>query len=415
MRQRRSFRQDIQHAFRAFESPNYRVLFWPQSLSICGNWMQHTAIGWLVYRLTDSPAWLGGVTFLSLFPIFIFSLWAGVLGDRYPRKNILWLTNLGSLFLSLSFAYLTFTGEIDPTRIAFFCLFLGLLNAVEIPTRQAFVLDLVSQSHLQSAVALNSSVFNLARLIGPVAAGFLIDLHDESLCFALNGMLRIPILASLFFLTLDAPSNNREESENIWKDLFSGLRYVRSSEELRALLQMLAALSFLGIWFPSFLPAFAKDVVEGGPRALGYLYGATGMGSFLGAYLLARSTRPHQTGPRVAYASVCFSVGLILFSRVQGLVPAVSILFFVGLALSTQNVGVNTLVQLLAPDELRGRITSVYTVALLGVGPIGVLLAGVLAEHIGVVNTLALSGLGCLAASLWFARQVHRVVLRIDD
>lgn len=406
---KKTLRDDLRFAFRAFESRNYRVLFWPQSISTCGAWMQHTALGWLVYRLTGSPAWLGAITFFTLFPIFVLSLWAGVFGDRYPRQRILWLTNFGSLCLSGVLAWLTFAGLVTPERMALIALCQGLLNAIEIPTRQAFVLDLVSHANLQSAVALNSSIFNLARLLGPMAAGFAIDFSGEALCFAVGALLRLPILSVIPFLSVDEHDSREEVRGNLWADLKMGLRYVRISRDLSALIQMIASLSLLGIWFPSFLPAVAKDVIGGGPMALGLLYGAAGAGSFVGAYLLARSDSPEKTGPRVARASIAFSAGLLLFSRMTTLGAALAVLFFLGLATVVQNVGANTLVQLLSPRAMRGRITSVYTVALLGVGPVGVLIAGAAAEGVGVPSTLAVAGCGCLIVSLFFARDVARV------
>ncbi len=408
-------REDIRFALRAFESRNFRKLFWPQSIATCGNWMQHTALGWLVYRMTGSPAWLGAITFFSLFPIFILSLWAGVLGDRYPRQRILWMTHFGSVGISLLLAYLLITNELTIERIAFLAIAQGILNAVEIPTRQAFVLDLVSQSSLQSAVALNSTIFNLTRLVGPLVAGLLIDFKDESLCFGLNILLRFPILAVIPFLSFAPIPELREGKWNLWKDLKLGLRHVQGSKDLTALVQMIAGLSFLGVWFPTYLPAVAKDILDGGPLVLGYLYGAMGSGSLVGAYLLARSGSPQKTGSRVAIASLLFSSGLILFSRVASLVPALVLLFFLGLFLTTQNVGANSLVQLLSPDELRGRITSVYTVSMLGVGPVGVLLAGAVAEWLNVGATLTLAGVGCLAVSLLFYREVKRVDPEISD
>ena len=410
MKTTKTIRDDLRHALRAFESRNYRLLFWPQTIATCGNWLQHTTIGWLVYRLTGSPAWLGTITFLTLFPVFVLSLWAGVLGDRYPRQRILWLTNFGSVGLSVALGYLIVAREVTVEQIAALALFQGFLNAVEIPTRQAFVLDLVSHSSLQSAVALNSTIFNLSRLIGPLVAGFLIDLKDESLCFGLNALLRIPILSVIPFLTFDPPRNHHDGRGNLWTDLLLGLKYVGRSKDLSALVQMIAGLSLLGIWFPSYLPAVAKDVIQGGPVVLGYLYGAIGFGSFVGAYLLAISTGAEKTGPRVARASIFFSLGLVVFSRVGTLFPALGVLFFLGLALTTQNVGANSLVQLLSPDSFRGRITSVYTVALLGIGPLGVLIAGAVAEWVGVGATLTCSGIGCLVVSLAYYRDVRRVV-----
>jgi len=407
---KKKLREDIRFALRAFESRNYRALFWPQAVATCGTWIQHTALGWLVYRLTGSPAWLGAITFLNLFPVFVLSLWAGVIGDRYPRQKILWLTNSGSVGLSVLLAYLLLTHELTVGRIAMLALLQGFLNAIEIPTRQAFFLDLVSHSNLQSAVALNSTTFNLTRLIGPMIAGFAIDLRDESLCFGFNAILRIPILMVIPFLFVDPPTLDRENNGSLWSDLKSGLRYVRGSSDLTALVRMIAGLSFLGVWFPSYLPAVAKDILGGGPRVLGCLYAAVGFGSFIGAYFLARSGSPEKTGPRVASASLVFSIGLVLFSRVGSMTPALLLLFLLGITLTTQNVGANTLIQLLSPDALRGRITSVYTVAMLGVGPVGVLLAGAMAEWIGVDSILGLSGIGCLAVSLFYFRDVKRVV-----
>lgn len=400
--------EGMRFALRALDNRNYRIFFWPQALSLCGTWMQHTAQGWLVYRLSNSPGWLGSITFLTLFPIFIFSLWAGVMGDRHPRRWILWTANAIAAVQAIVLGVLTLTGTISVQQIAAFALILGIVNAFEIPNRQAFVLDLVSRSKLPSAVALNSTAFNLARLAGPLLAGVLIPWKGEGICFLVNGLTYLPVLVALPLLRL-APKDEVRDGQNMWQSLKSGLAYVFSSTDMRSILLLLASTSLCGVWFPSYLPVFARDLHGGGPIILGMMLASVAAGSLLGAYALAKRSNIHGLGGRTALGALAFSVGLVLFANTPLLSAALIVLLSLGFCMVTLNVGTNTIVQTLAPDELRGRISSVYTVSLLGIGPLGALSAGFAAEMIGVPAVTSVGGIGCFLATCLMGLKVAGV------
>jgi MFS family permease len=405
-------RQEMRFALRALEERNYRLLFWPQTLSLCGTWMQNTAQGWLIYRLSDSPGWLGTITFLTLFPIFFLSLWAGVVGDRHPRKWILWLVNAAAGIQAFALGYLTLTGHISVHLIALFATFLGILNSFEIPNRQAFVLDLVTREKLPSAVALNSTAFNIARLVGPLMAGVLIPWKGEGICFVLNSLTYLPILFSLFFLQVPGPSDHHR-GIGLWVSLKGGVRYALASPELRPALLLVAFASFSGVWFPAFLPVFAESLATPGarldePMVLGILVASVAMGSLLGAYSVAKKTDGRQMGRRVVLGAFALTLGMPLFAMVHHLILAVPVLAGLGFSMVTLNVGTNTLVQTVTPDELRGRISSVYTVAFLGIGPVGALAAGFAAENVGISKVLIYSGLMGFLLILAPARGVFR-------
>ena len=403
-----TIRDGFRFALRALENRNYRLLFWPQGLSMSGTWMQHTAQGWLVYRLSNSPGWLGLITFLTLFPIFVFSLWAGAMGDRHPRRWILWTANLIAAVQAIALGILTLTGTISVPQIACFALVLGIVNAFEIPNRQAFVLDLVSRSKLTSAVALNSTAFNTARLAGPLLAGVLIPWKGEGICFVLNALTYLPVLIALPLLHL-SPRKKQEHDHSLWQSLKYGLAYVCSSTDMKSVLLLLAWASLCGVWFPSFLPVFASDIYAGGPFTLGMMLASVAMGSLLGAYALAKRSNIHGLGTRTALGALAFSIGLVLLANLRILPLALLVLLFLGFSMVTLNVGTNTIIQTLAPDELRGRISSVYTVSLLGIGPVGALSAGCAAEWIGVPAVMSVGGGGCLLATCIMGLQVAAI------
>jgi MFS family permease len=362
--------------------------------------MQHTAQGWLVYRLSGSTTWLGFITFLTLFPIFLLGLWAGAVGDRHPRKPIVWAVNAAAAIQAILLGTLALTGNLTLPLLAVLALSLGVLNAFEIPNRQAFVVDLVPANTLPSAMALNSSAFNLARLIGPLLGGLLISWKGEAVCFLLNALTYAPVLVGLAWTR--PPTLIREaRNGNLWRSLCEGLSHLSNRPHFRSALALVATTSFFGIWFPSFLPAIAKDTHGGGPFTLGLMLSSVGLGSLIGAFRLASLSDTMGLGRRAGLGAIGFSVGLVGFPHLSSLILSMAVLFGMGYAMVTVNVGVNTLTQTLAPMELRGRIASVYTVSLLGVGPVGALLAGALADWVGLPLVLTSGGLGALSGALF--------------
>jgi len=407
-------KRDAGFAFRALRNRDYRLLFFPQTLSLCGFWMQHTAQAWLVYRLSDSPGWLGAITFCTLFPIFVFSLWAGVLGDKYSRRWILWVVNLGAMMQALVLAGLTLGGVVTIEWIACLALLQGILSAFEIPARQAIVLDIVSRDTLPSAIALNSSSFNIARLVGPLLAGFMIGFWGEGICFLINALTYPAALVALLLLKTN-PSTQVEESGSHWDSLLVGLAYVRKSSDLKSLLLLMGGMSLFGIWFMTFMPVFARDVYQGGPDVLGQMIGAVAFGALLGAFLLGHRDHIFGLGKWITGGALGLSAGIVVFPNLDSYIPALVVLFLMGLAMVIHNVGITTMIQTLAPDRMRSRIASVSTFAFLGVGPIGALAAGLVAEKIGAPAMMTGAGVGCLMVAVFLGGAVKSIQAKGPD
>lgn len=397
--------------FRALQHRNFQLFFLGQLTSLIGTWMETTAQLWLVYRLSGSPALLGLLGFANQFPMLILSFFGGYVGDRYNRRfGVIW-TQTSAMILAFLLAALTLAGVINEWELIVIALLRGIINAFDVPIRQAFLVQMVGKEDLPNAIALNSSIFNGARVVGPAVAGFTIAAIGEGWCFILNGLSFLAVILALYAMRIP-PEEKRNVSNSPLKSFLEGIRFVISDRPIRSALLILSLLSLLGLQYSVFMPIFAKDILHGNARSLGFLMSAAGVGAVLGALQFAARTTYKGMAKWIAAMSVICSVGLVVFSQSRNFWLSIAILFIVGFAATSQMAATNTTVQNRVPDELRSRVMAVYATMFMGVQPLGALMAGGIAKHIGAPNTLAIFGSVCLIGSLVF---VARVVMRLRN
>jgi MFS family permease len=393
-------------AARALRSRNYRLFFIGQSISLIGTWMTRLATSWLVYRLTDSALLLGIVGFAGQIPAFFLSPLAGVWLDRWNRHRTLVWTQIVAMVQSLALAALALTGIINIWWILGLSLLQGLVNAFDMPARQAFVVEMIDdRAALSNAIALNSSIVNGSRLIGPAIAGLVIAAVGEGYCFLIDGISYIAVIASLLAMRI-ARREARVAEKHVLHDLAEGWTYIVQFRPIRSILLVLALASLVGMPFTVLLPIMARDVLGGGPHTLGFLMGASGIGALASALSLALRKSVVGLGRMIAISCGVFGAGLILFAVSRNLWVSMLLMVVVGFGMMQQMAGSNTIVQTVVADNKRGRVMSYYTLAILGMAPFGSLLAGTLAERFGAPATLAIGGALCLLASFWFAREL---------
>ena len=392
-------------SWRALRHRNYRLYFCGQAISLLGTWIQQVALGWLAYRLTSSTLLLGSVAFLSQAPQLIGAPLAGIVIDRSDRRRLMLHVQILMLVQALSLALLTELGWIQPWHILVAAIALGILNCFDGPLRHALAVQLVDdRNDLPNAVALNSLTFNVARFVGPPVAGLALGMTSEAACFAINGLSFLPVVGALIGIRL-API--KPVGGSFGDAMAEGLRYSRDTFPVRALLIQVAILNFLGACYVPLMPAFARDVFHGGPDVLGLLLGSAGAGALLAAlYLLVRPTIRGLTGA-IAEANALTSLGLIGFALAHQAWLGMGLLFFVGFGLITGNASTNTILQAILPDQLRGRVLALYTAAALGAAAAGGLLAGLIAERLGVQFTFLGIGIGLLLAALRFRSRLE--------
>jgi MFS family permease len=368
--------------------------------------MQRIALGWLVYRLTGSALLLGVVGFSSQIPVFFLSPFAGVLADRWNRQRIILLTQILAMLQAFILAFLVLTAMISIWQIIALSLLLGMINAFDMPTRQSFMVEMiVDKKDLGNAIALNSSMVNLARLLGPTIAGLLIAAVGEGICFLLNAISYIAVIISLLMMKL-IPRPQSVHRSQMWRGLKEGLRYAAHFAPIRAILLMLGLVSLMAMPYTVLMPVFAKDVLRGGPDTMGFLMGSAGVGALIGALFLASRKTVLGLGRMIPQAAGVLSLGLIAisFSRILGF--SLGLMLFAGFGQMVQMAASNTLLQTIVDDDKRGRIMSLYTVAFVGLTPVGSLIAGALASKIGAPWTIFIGGIICLAGALYFARRL---------
>ena len=391
--------------FRTLRYRNYRLFFAGQCISLIGTWMQQIALSWLVYRLTHSVFLLGMVGFVSQFPTFLFAPFAGVLSDRWNRHHILIFTQSMSMLLAMTLAVLVLTGAIAVWHILLLTLFLGCVNALDIPTRQSFVIYMIDQREdLGNAIALNSALFNGARFLGPSVAGLLIAAVGEGICFLLNGLSYLAVIAALLAMKL-SPVHSESIKTNMLHDFKEGLAYTFGSEPIRSILLLLALTSFMGVPYAVLMPAFARDILHGGPHTLGFLMSSTGAGALFGAVYLASRRSIIGLGKIIPITAGIFGMGLIGFSLSRILWLSLLLMFIAGFGIMVQVASSNTLLQTIVDDNMRGRVMSFFAVSFMGMAPFGSLLAGSLAGMMGVANTLMLGGICCVMGATVYARK----------
>jgi MFS family permease len=385
---------------RSLRRREYRLFFLGQLVSLHGTWMQNVAQAWLVYHLTASSFMLGLVAFASLIPVLLFGLPGGWLADRLPRRRLFFSTQLLALLQALVLAGLTFSGHIAVWHIVLLAFLLGCVHAVEIPARHSLLAGLVPREELHNAVALNASVFNMARFLGPAIAGLLIMRYGEAWVFLLNALTFAATLLALLAMGLEARERGGGTRPRV--GMLDGFHYAWRDPRLRHAILMVAAVSLFASPYTVLMPVFAREVFQGGPDVLGYLLGAAGAGALLAALRLAGRRDGEGLQRWIALAAIGGGVALLLFSRLSSFPAALLVLAAAGFAITTVIASTNTYLQLAAPDALRGRIMSLFSTLFIGVAPIGNLLAGSLAEVLGVQQAMLLLGCGCLLVGLWY-------------
>lgn len=394
---------------RALRNRNYRLFFTGQGLSLIGTWMQNVAMGWLVYRLTNSPFYLGLVGFASQVPILIAAPFGGVLADRFDRKRILIVTQLLSMVQALIVTVLAMTGVIQPWHIILLSTLLGTINGFDMPTRQAFVCELVdSPDDLPNAIALNSLIFNGARLIGPPIAGVLIALAGEGICFLINAVSFAPVLVAFTAMKIK-PVNIARHNGPLLSGLKEGIGYAFGFVPIRIILILLVSIGLVAMPYAVLLPVFARDVLSGDSKTLGFLMAASGVGATTGALFLASQRNVARLGGIIVSSMSIFAVGVIVFSLSRTLWFSMVMMTLIGFGLMVLIVSLNTLLQTIVEDSKRGRVMSLYSMSFLGMAPLGSFLAGTLAHSLGAPLTVRLCGILCLLAVALFFRKLPEI------
>ncbi len=375
------------NALRAMRHRDFRLFFFGQLISLSGSWMQTTAQQWLVYRLTGSQLDLGAVTFAGFLPVLLLSLFMGVIIDRLPRRRILLVTQTWFMMLAAALALITYLGIVQYWHILLLAFLLGIANALDMPARQAFYADMVEREDLLNAIALNSSVFNGARIIGPALGGFVIASLGEAPAFGLNSLSYLAVIAGLLLMRLP-PFNPPAGSGSGLREFKDGIGYLVSERRVFGLVGMIALLSFLTFPFTVLLPAFASDVLDIGAEGYGALLSAQGAGALLGGLGLAFAGDRANKGFILLFSRILLTAAILVFALSKTALLSMTALFFAGFAFITQLATCNTAIQLLVPDQLRGRVMSTYSWALGGFWPLGSLLIGALGDRFGAPDAV---------------------------
>lgn len=405
----KSPRHDFSHAWRALRHRNFRLFFGGQSISLVGTWMTRIATAWLVYRLTKSALLLGTVTFAGQIPTFLLAPFAGVLVDRLNRRSVLLWTQSLAMVQSLALAVLTLTHRITIDEILVLSAFQGFINAFDMPGRQAFMAQMVEgREDLSNAIAINSSMVNLARLLGPSLAGIVIAATSEGWCFLIDGVSYIAVIISLALMRVHVEDVKRVSASMVGQ-LREGWEYVSSFVPVRAILLLFALVSLMGMPYVVLMPIFAARILHGGPHLLGFLMGAAGVGALISALSLVVRKSVRGLLKMLPIAAAMFGAGLVCFgfSRIPWL--SLVLMVVVGFGMLQGLTASNTIIQTLVPEDKRGRVMSYYTAAFVGMAPWGSLLAGALAHWIGAPRTVMLTGSCCIAGAALFTARMQTI------
>jgi MFS family permease len=399
----------LRTTIRALRHRNFRLFFGGQLISLIGTWMQTVAQSWLVYRLTGSSLLLGAVGFCSQIPVFVLAPFGGAAADRYNRHRIIIATQASAMVLALILAALTLLGWIQIWHIFLLAGCLGVVNSFDIPARQSFIVEMVGREDLMNAIALNSSMFNGARILGPSIAGIVVAEIGEGWCFFCNGVSYVAVIVGLLLMQL--PERRRlAATGSTLRNIVEGFRFVRHTRPIRALLLLLGLVSLVGMPYAVLMPIFADRILHGGARGLGILMSATGVGALTGALFLAsRGSGVRGLGRWVARASAGFGISLILFAVSRSFWLSAALLVPVGASMMVHMASSNTLIQSMVPDHLRGRVMSVYSMMFMGMAPFGALLSGMIAERFGAPAAIVVGAVACLGGAAVFASRLPRL------
>jgi MFS family permease len=392
--------------FRSFQYRNYRLFFGGQGISLIGTWMQRIALPWLVYHTTGSVFLLGVVSFAGQIPTFILAPIAGVLTDRWNRYYVLIVSQIVAMLQAFVLTWLFYSGKIETWHIVVLSAVIGVFNAFDVPSRQAFVVDLVEKKEdLGNAIALNSLMFNGARLIGPSVAGVLLASAGEGICFLTNGISYLFVIASLLFMKV--PLRSKLTSNNrISIEMKEGFVYVFGFAPIKQLILLLGLVSLMVMPYSVLMPVFAKEILHGGSNTYGFLMGAAGFGALLGGLYLASRQTILQLGRLVPFAAAISGIGLIAFSLSRYFLFSMFMMVVAGLGMMLHTAASNTILQTIVDEDKRGRVMSIYTMAIMGTAPFGSLMAGGLAKVIGAPNTILAGGVACIIGGILFYRKL---------
>ena len=389
---------------RALKHRNFQLFFSGQLISLIGTWMQTVAQSWLVYEKTGSSFQLGAVGFASQIPVFLMAPIGGMVADRVNRHRVVIATQVASMILALILAALTLSHRVQVWHIFVLASLLGVVNAFDIPGRQSFLVDMVGREDLMNAIALNSSMFNGARVIGPAIAGILLIKIGEGGCFLANGISYIAVIIGLLMMKVE--SRARSNSDSPLEDIIEGFRWVSNTGPIRALLLLLGVVSLVGMPYTVLMPIFADHVLHSGAKGLGILMGFTGIGALLGALTLAVRTGVKGLGKLISICCAGFGVSLIAFAFSKIFWLSANLLIPVGFFIMLQMACSNTLIQAMVPDGLRGRVMALYSMMFMGMAPFGALLGGAMADRLGAPIAVATGGVASIAGAIWFGRQL---------
>jgi MFS family permease len=388
---------------RALQHRNYRLFFAGQGVSLVGTWVTRVATSWLVYRLTGSELLLGVTGFAGQIPLLLLAPFAGVLVDRWNRHRLIVVTQILSALQSLALAVLALTGRITVAEVIWLQVAQGVINAFDTPARQAFVVEMVEdRADVPNAIALNSSMFNASRIVGPAIGGAIIAAVGEGWCFAIDAISYVAVIVSLVAMRITRAAAPRERARML-DELRHGVRYVFGFPPVRELLLNVALIGTMGMPYAVLMPVFASKVLHGGPHTLGILMTAAGLGALCGTVYLASRHTVLGLGKVIVAATMMLSAGLIVFSFSHSLWLSLLALPLVGAGMMLQAASANTILQTVVDEELRGRVMAFYSVAVLGTQPLGSLAAGALAERIGAPHTILAGAVVCIATGVWFA------------
>jgi MFS family permease len=386
---------------RALRHRNFQLFFGGQFISLIGTWMQVIAQSWLVYRLTGSSLLLGAVGFAAQIPVFLIAPLGGTTADRHGRKHVVIATQTSSMVLAFILAALTLTGKVQIWQVFLLAALLGVVNAFDLPARQAMLIDMVGKEDLMNAIALNSSMFNGSRIVGPAIAGVLVASIGEGWCFFANGGSYIAVIISLLLMRVNTPRTLATGSAR--EQIIEGFRFVRRTAPIRALLLLLGLVSLVGMSYTVLMPVFADRILHEGARGLGILMATAGVGALLGALTLALQSGVDKLGRWIALSCAGFGFFLLMFSFSRHFWLSTAFLFPVGFCMIFEMSSSNTLIQAMVPDELRGRVMAIYSMMYMGMAPFGALMGGTIADRLGAPLTVAVAGVGCIVGAVIFS------------
>ena len=395
--------------FRSLEHRNYRLFFSGQSISLIGTWMQRIALPWLVYHMTGSAFLLGLVGFAGQIPTFLLSPVAGVVVDRFSRYKVLLITQILSLVQASVLAALALTGAIQIWHIVLLSIIFGCINAFDTPTRHSFVIEMVEKKEtLGNAIALNSLMFNGARLIGPSIAGVMLATTGEGVCFLINAISYLFVIGSLLMMHLPKKEFPRKETR-MFRELKEGFNYTFGFLPIKHIIILLAIINLMGSSYQVLMPVLAKEVLHGGSDTFGFLMAAAGFGALIGAAYLASRESVLRLGRIIPSAATIFGAGLVALAFTNIIPVTMGLMFIIGFGLMLNTASCNTILQTITSDQMRGRVMSFYTMAIMGTAPFGSLLAGSLARLIGTQYTILIGGVSCIAGALVFYNKLPRL------